>query len=209
MKCKNLFSIAFFVAISLALTINIMAQETHKKVDEAKGLSVGDEAPDFNGVTQFDEEFQLSEALKNGPVVVIFYRGQWCPICNKHLAGLQEDFAKIYNRGANVVAVSPEKSEFLKQTAEKTGADFDLVYDEDYKIARAFDVLFKPDDASIKMYNTKLNANLEEAHSDDSQQLPIPATFIIDQNQKVVWRHFDPDYKKRASVADIVDHIPK
>lgn len=196
------------MAILFAQIFDTMAQETFRSVEEATGLSVGEQAPDFKGVTQFNEEFQLSESLKKGPVVVIFYRGQWCPICNRHLSELQSEFNKIYIKGARVVAVSPERSEFLKQTAEKTYAEFDLVHDKDYRIAEAFDVLFKPDDESIDLYNTRLNANLAEAHSDDSQQLPIPATFIVGQNGKVVWRHFDPDYKNRASAEDILKNIP-
>jgi peroxiredoxin len=59
------------------------------------------------------------------------------------------------------------------------------------------------------MYNTALGANLKSAHSDDSQQLPIPATYIVNTDRTIVWRHFDPDYKKRASVEDIVAHLPK
>jgi peroxiredoxin len=114
----------------------------------------------------------------------------------------------IYAKGASVVAISPEQSEFLKRTAEKTNAEFSLLYDEGYKIANLFDVTFKPDSLTTVMYNTILRANLKETNTDDSQRLPIPATFIIDTNGKIVWRHFDPDYKKRSTVTDIVNNLP-
>ncbi|PJB59866.1 MAG: alkyl hydroperoxide reductase, partial [Bacteroidetes bacterium CG_4_9_14_3_um_filter_41_19] len=132
-----------------------------------------------------------SEALKKGPVVVIFYRGQWCPVCNKHLSHLQDSLQLIYEKGATVIAVSPEQSEFLKRTAEKTHASFSLLYDEGYKISDLFDVTFKPDTMTTIMYNTLLSANLKKANTDDSQRLPIPATFIIGTDGKIVWRHFD------------------
>lgn len=83
-----------------------------------------------------------------------------------------------------------------------------MLFDEGYKISNLFDVTFLPNKATRISYNTALGAKLKEAHSDDSERLPIPATFIIDTDGKIVWRHFDPDYKERASVKDIVDNIP-
>lgn len=186
---------------------NMLAQTIYKPVEEAKGLQIGDKVENFSALDQHDELFTLNEALKKGPVVIIFYRGHWCPVCNKHLSHLQDSLQLIYEKGAAVVAISPEKSEFLKLTAEKSHASFSLLYDEGYKISDTFDVTFLPDSRLRIMYNTMLRANLKSAHSDESQRLPIPATFIIGQDGKIVWRHFDPDYKKRSSVSDIVKNI--
>lgn len=185
----------------------MLAQTIYKPVEEAKGLQIGDKVENFSALDQHDELFTLNEALKKGPVVIIFYRGHWCPVCNKHLSHLQDSLQLIYEKGAAVVAISPEKSEFLKLTAEKSHASFSLLYDEGYKISDTFDVTFLPDSRLRIMYNTMLRANLKNAHSDESQRLPIPATFIIGQDGKIVWRHFDPDYKKRSSVSDIVKNI--
>ncbi|MBN1985173.1 MAG: AhpC/TSA family protein [Prolixibacteraceae bacterium] len=185
-----------------------MEATSYKKVKEAKGLQVGEVAPNFSAVDLHDNVFNLGEALKNGPVVVIFYRGQWCPFCNKHLKTLEQSLDKIYEKGASVVAVSPEKSEFLKRTADKTKASFSLLFDEDYKISEAFNVVFRPTKLERTIYNKILKADLTNAHSDESQQLPIPATFIIGKDGKIAWRHFDPDYKKRSTVDDIVKNIP-
>jgi peroxiredoxin len=182
--------------------------QNYKSAKNLKGLQIGETVKDFTATNLHDEIFDLSEALKEGPLVVIFYRGQWCPICNKHLKTLEDSLQLIYDKGAKVVAISPEKSEFLKKTAEKTNATFNLLYDEDYIISDIFGVTFRPDSISRLMYNTILGANLKGAHSDDSQQLPIPATFIINQDSKIVWRHFDPDYKKRSKVEDILKNIP-
>jgi peroxiredoxin len=139
---------------------------------------------------------------------VIFYRGQWCPICSRHLSILQDSLTYLEDKGVKVVAISPEKQENLKKTEEKTDASFTLLYDEDYKISKMFDVLFRPDEETITVYNERLDANLAEAHSDQSQRLPIPATFIINQEGEVVWRHFDRDYKERASISQIIEHLP-
>ncbi len=192
-----------------AIINSVYSQNMTKNVTDAKGLAVGDSIINFTAKDLNDSLFDLKAALKKGPVVVIFYRGQWCPICNRHLSNLQDSLQLIYDKGAQVVAISPEKSEFLKRTAEKTHASFSLLYDEDYKISQQFDVLFLPDALKRITYNTILNANLKTTQSDDSERLPIPATFIIDTNGKIVWRHFDPDYKKRSTVAEILRNIPE
>lgn len=178
-----------------------------KSVKQAKGLEVGESVTDFSSKDIFDKTHTLSNLIKNGNVVLIFIRGQWCPFCNKHLKALQEQFYQIYDKGASVVVVTPEKSEFIKSTIEKTGAEFTILYDEDYKIAKAFDVLFLPNKMMRVMYNTVLGAKLKESHSDDTEQLPIPATFIISKEMKVKWRHFDPDYKNRSKMENILANL--
>lgn len=176
---------------------------------EPKGLKVGDKVHDFEAKDLHDEKFIFLEELKKGPLVLIFYRGQWCPYCNKHLKQLENELEKIYEAGANVVAVSPEKSDFLKRTATKTNASFRLIHDEGYKISNLFDVTNETRVIERFMVNTMLGAKLKKSNTDDSQRLPIPATFIIDQNQKIVWRHFDSNYKKRSNVLDIIANLPK
>jgi len=197
-------AILFFVLFS----VHCSAQSENKTVKEAKGLPLGANVPDFSATDLHDSTFTLYKALEDGPVVLIFYRGHWCPVCNRHLSQLQDSLQQIYDKGASVVAVSPEKVEFLKQTAEKTDASFRLLYDEGYKIASLFDVKFKPTAGKTLVYNTVLGANLKKNHSDQSQQLPIPATFIISTDRIVVWRHFNPNYKKRSTVRDIVENVP-
>ena len=184
-----------------------MAQ-TYKTVNEAEGIKVGAKAPLFSAKDQHNNTYLLKKALKKGPVVVLFYRGQWCPVCNKHLSQLQDSLQQIYDKGATVVAISPESSEYLKMMAEKTHASFTLLYDKDYTIEDAFDVTFQPEKNIIDLYNSRLNAQLDKSHSDNSNRLPIPATFIINKKGVIVWRQFNPDYKIRASVKDILDNIP-
>ncbi|MBE0663363.1 MAG: AhpC/TSA family protein [Bacteroidales bacterium] len=185
-----------------------MTQNT-RSAKEAKGLEAGVNAPDFIATVINGNNFSLKDALTEGPVVLVFYRGHWCPVCNKHLGVLQDSLQYIQNMGAKVIAISPEKPELLAKTTEKTGADFTILYDEGYRISDAYDVTFTPGGMDRTMYNTFLGANLKEAHSDDSQRLPIPATFVIGQDGKIAWRHFDPDYKKRSTVSEILDALSK
>ncbi len=197
----------FIALILLLITTNINAQIKYKTVNEAMGLKIGDKVNNFSALDLNGELFKLEEALLKGPVVVVFYRGQWCPVCNKHLSHLQDSLLLIYKKGATVVAISPEKPEFLKQTAKKTNASFSLLYDDGYKISDAFDVTFRLNNLTKIIYSSAPGINLKKAHSDESQRLPIPATFIIGQDGKIVWRHFDPDYKQRSSVKEIIEAL--
>jgi len=202
------FPLVLFILLTQFINKTMAQTDQYISAKEAKGLEVGSTAPDWSAKTADGEELQLDKLLAKGPVVMVFYRGQWCPVCNKHLSELEENLQKLTNKGAQVVAISPEKSEFLEKTRDKTNASFSLLHDEDYKIAAAYGVKFRPGSATRIMYNTALGANLKKAHSDDSQQLPIPATYIIDDSKTIVWRHFDPDYKKRASVEEISKNLP-
>lgn len=178
-----------------------------KDVKEVNGLSVGDKVNDFSGTDQNGNNIRLSELLKKGKVIVIFYRGQWCPVCMAHLKKFQDGLMKLKEKGASIVIVTPEKQENIQKTILKTNITVPIVYDENYKIMEQFDVAFVPSKGTKLIYNTVLRANLKKAHSDDSQTLPVPATFIIDTNSMVEWKHFNRDYKKRASVDDILNQL--
>jgi peroxiredoxin len=189
------------------ISITLSAQPTFKTVNEAQGVAIGARIADFTATDAEGKQFQLSQALKAGTVVLLFYRGQWCPVCSRHLSNLQDSLQYIEQLGARVVAVSPEKQENLQKTVKKTGATFTLLYDKDYQICNAFDVTFLPDGKSRAAYNSMLGASLKTAHSDNSQQLPVPATYIIGQDGTVKWRHFDPNYKVRATPREIIQAL--
>ena len=151
-----------------------------KSVKECNGLPVGNTVIEFSGTDHNGNEILLSDLLKKGKVVVVFYRGQWCPICMPHLRKLQEDLKEIEDKGASLIIITPEKQENIKKTILKTSITVPVIYDENYKIMQQFDVAFIPNKGLRFMYNTMLRANLKNAQSDDSQTLPVPATFIID-----------------------------
>jgi peroxiredoxin len=198
-----------FMIVGMAWLMGAVFAQTSgdRPAKDAKGLAVGDMAPLFTALDADDNLFSLRASLDREPAVIIFYRGFWCPVCNKHLRDIQDSLKMIEDSGVRVIAVSPEKPEYLNVMEEKTGADFTLLYDEGYKIADAYDVTFKPGAMTLFTYNIVLGANMKETHSDDSQRLPVPATYLIDNKGRIAWRQFDPDYKKRSSVADILRAI--
>jgi len=190
------------------MSINANAQ-IEKTVDQANGLKIGQKAPVFEAMDASGNEFILKNEIQNQPVVVIFYRGYWCPVCNKHLSQIQDSLQLILEKGVKVVAISPEKPEYLEKMSLKTGAEFTLLYDDNNDIAKAYDVNFKPSSKLLFTYNVILGADMKNTHSDDSQQLPIPATYLINKDGKIVWRQFDRDYHYRASVKEIIKAVDK
>jgi len=178
-----------------------------KTVKECNGLSVGDKVKDFKVTDQNGNSIQLSGLLKKGKVVIVFYRGQWCPICMPHLRKLQKDLKKVENKGASILIITPETQVNIRKTMITTSITIPIIFDKNYRIMEAFDVAFLPGKGLRIMYNTLLRADLKNVQSDDSQTLPVPATFIIDTDSTVKWRHFDRDYKKRSKINDILENL--
>jgi peroxiredoxin len=141
--------------ITLLLSILIFTSlgQDSKKVSETDGIGIGDTISNFSATDQHGELFNLETELEKGPVVVIFYRGQWCPYCNKHLSQIQDSLELIESKGAQIISISPENQEHLLESVEKTGAEFRLLYDDGYVISELFDVLFDPRSSEVKKYN--------------------------------------------------------
>lgn len=185
----------FFLAVS---TVN--AQEA------PEGLFIGSKAPDFKAKDQYGKEVRLKDLLKTGKVVLVFYRGEWCPYCNKELSRLQDSLQFILDKGATLLAVSPEKPENISKTVEKTKATYSVLYDEKLKIMKAYEVEFEVPENTITRYR---NAGIDigKNNGDNGNYLPVPAVYIIDKESTVVYRFFEPDYKKRPSVVEILSHL--
>ncbi|KXX71317.1 peroxiredoxin-like family protein [Flammeovirga sp. SJP92] len=167
------------------------------------GLEVGDNAFLFDGKTQDDKNFDLKKALKKGPVVVNFFRGSWCPYCAKHLINVNDSLSMIEKAGATFVAVTPETQERFAAFASKKGFDFDLVGDPKLDIMNGFQVTFDVNEGYQEMLQ-KYEKDLTKINSIKKASLPVPATFIIGQDGKIIAKHYDPDYKGRMSVKDIL-----
>ena len=167
------------------------------------GLHVNDKAPMFTAKDQNGNTISLSELLQKGPVVLVFYRGEWCPYCNRQLSQLQDSVSYITGKGASLVAVSPEKPENINKTIAKTKAAYPVVSDEGLKIMNSYKVTYTIDSAMVnkyKMYGMDFN----NINGSNGEHLPVPAVYVISKKGIIQFVHFDPDYTKRASVKEIV-----
>ena len=113
------FTIMFVYGITIAQT----------EITYPEGLKVGDKAPDFTLKNADGKKIHLKKKLKEGPLVIVFYRGQWCPFCNKQLSGLNDSLQLIKDKGANLVAISPETQENVSKSVAKTKAVFPVLHD--------------------------------------------------------------------------------
>ena len=170
------------------------------------GLKVGTVAPHFNATDNNGQSFSLKKALKKGDVVIVFYRGQWCPYCNKELSNLNDSLSMIAAKGATVIAVSPETDENVSKTVAKTKARFPVISDKNLTILKAYQVNYTVEGKLLEMY-TKYHLDFSSANGSNGAVLPVPATYIIGKNGIIKYVFFNPDYKVRASVQDLLNHL--
>ena len=170
------------------------------------GLNVNDMAPAFSAADQNAKKISLKSELKKGAVVLVFYRGQWCPYCNKELKQLEDSIGLIKEKGATVLAITPELPENISKTIEKTKASYSILYDEGLKIMNDYKVAFKVDDKTVEKYKG-YGIDFLKVNGDNGANLPVPAVYVVNKKGKIVYRFFDVDYRKRSSIKDILDHL--
>lgn len=174
-----------------------------------QGLAVGTMAPNVTLNLADGTSQKLADLYKDQTVVLFFYRAYWCPVCNKHLSAFANEAASLEAKGVKLIAVTPESYENVLKTRENTGIQFTVVSDKDDSILKAFGVDFKVTDKYQQMIQDHLKASIADTNANGEAVLPVPATYIIDTTGKIVYRQFDPDYKNRASIADILANLPE
>lgn len=168
-----------------------------------RSLAVGAAAPDFSLPDAKGDTVVLSKLLIEGPVVLSFYRGGWCPYCNIQLKTLQNRLGDITAAGGRLVAVSPQTPDNSLSTAEKHGLAFPVLSDVGNAVARSYGLVFTLADDLRPIYDG-WGLDLPAANGDESFELPLPATFVIRTDNTVAWRFADADYTKRAEPDDVV-----
>lgn len=216
-----------FVKISLLLIVHFSlfigqtkAQEEEKEIDYKKfgietedvripkGLEVGTMAPEFQALDQNGKQIELEDLYQKGPVVLIFYRGSWCGVCNRYMKQLEDSIAMIKKTGASVIAITPEMPQNVAKTIEKTKSSLRIISDKNEEIMDAYDVSFVVTEEYEKKVDRLLRVNLIEHNAQDKTQLPVPATYIINQKGEIVYVHFDVNYRNRASIKTILENLP-
>ena len=193
-----------FLFSVLCIITSMVAAQTATVYPE--GLKVGDAAPMFTAKDQNGKIVKLKQALKKGPVVLLFYRGQWCPFCNKQLSHFSDSLQMLIAKGASVLAITPETEENVKKTVEKTKSSFPILEDEGMAIMKMYKVNFAVDGNTIAKYKG-YGIDFDKANGSNGANLPVPATYIIGKDGIVKYVFFNTDYRKRASVQDIIDNL--
>ena len=165
--------------------------------------NVGDKAPGFRLPNVKGGDTTLSELLEGGPVVLSFYRGGWCPFCNLEFKALHDKLPEMQALGATLVGISPEALAVSQQTAQDNALEFEVLSDEGNRVARDYGLVMIVDEA-IRPHYMQWGIDIPTANGDETFELPVPATYVIDQSGIIRAAHVDKDYTKRMEPADIV-----
>jgi len=165
---------------------------------KVKGLKVGDRAPDFVLPNAFGNLISLSDCLKSGPVILKFYRGEWCPVCNLDLREFQQYVNQFNKFNTKIIAISPQKPNDALTITQKNELGFEVLSDSNQEVIMAYNLQFDPG----KDYHQR--RDLSVLNGDGSITLPVPATFVIDKDFRVIASHVEANYTERMSPVEII-----
>lgn len=175
-------------------------------IAQSKELVAGEKAPSFTASNQRGKIVDLSDMLEQGKTVVIFYRGYWCPYCNKQLKDYEDSLQLIKAKGANLVAITPELPAYVQKTIAKTKASFNIISDKDQTIMKSYGVAFTLDEQALSRLQ-RVGVDLKETNGNNSNMLPVPAVFVVNQKGIIEYVYFDPNYRNRLSVKELLTHL--
>lgn len=170
-------------------------------------INVGAQAVDATLPDAQGNQVTLSELWAKGPVVVTWYRGGWCPYCNLQLQAMQGALPAIKAAGGTLVAITPETPDNSLSTSEKNNLEFVVLSDVGNEVAKKYGVVFKLPSKVSPIYKKMID--LSKYNADESDELPLAATYVIDQEGKIRYAFLDADYTKRAEPAEVVEVLNK
>jgi peroxiredoxin len=172
----------------------------------SSAIQVGDTLPAFRLPDALGKEVSSADLLAQGPLLINFYRGEWCPYCNLALRAMQKHFDDFKAKGVTLVAISPELPNQSLTTAEKHDLKFPVLSDVGNKFAEQLGILFVQDDSLRPIYQS-FGYDLKTRNGDDSFAVPIPATLLVDQKGIVRNTFIEPDYSQRLEPSTALEWI--
>lgn len=155
-------------------------------------MLIGETFPDQTLTDLEGNQVSILTLAKEKPIIVIFYRGGWCPYCNTHLSELGKNEAAILDLGYQIIAISPDAAKKLQETADKDELKYRLLSDGTGDFAKAVGIAFKAPEKYGKMLR-------EASDGENAGYLPVPSVFVLDKDGKITFEYINPDYKKRLS----------
>lgn len=180
----------------LSSTIKSATQEHKKSFDPSKAIQVGDKLPAFHLKDATGKEVSSDELLAHGPLLISFYRGEWCPFCNLELRALQKHLPEFKAKGVTLVAISPELPDQSLTTVEKNNLEFTVLSDVGNKLAKKLGILFSQPD-SMRTVFQMAQVDWKSRYGDDSLEVPVPATILVDGTGAVRNTFIDANYHER------------
>lgn len=168
----------------------------------AQAKQLGDQAPDFSLPNATGKSVRLADLLQKGPVILTWYRGGWCPYCNLTLRRLQDELARFQAAGANLLALTPELPDKSLSTQEKHELSFEVLSDLHNVIAKEYGVVFSLTPELAEMYQNAFD--LHGYNGDETNELPLAATYVIDRSGTIRYAFLDAEYRHRAEPEDLL-----
>ena len=186
--------------------LTILKEEVQKLVESdlaAKALKVGEKIPSFTLPNGQGAQIAVQDLLAKGLIVIKFYRGGWCPYCNLELAALQAVLPEIKASGASLIAITPETPDNSVTTAEKNDLSFEILSDQGNAVAKQFGLEFVIPEKLRPIYEA-FGLDIPAFNGDASFTLPLPATYVVGIDGKVIYQFADADYSRRAEPNDLL-----
>lgn len=166
----------------------------------------GDVMPTFVLPDETGRLVNLKDLLTQGPAVVTFHRGHWCPYCRISISTLVKAQPRIEALGARMVAIVPDREQFAAEMREDCNVNFPILSDMDNGYAMSLNLAIWVGN-EMQEYMSKIGRMLPQYQGNDSWVLPIPATFVIGKDGRIRSRFVDPDYRKRMAIEDLIDAL--
>lgn len=177
--------------------------------DAAKtALKTGAKMPSFSLSDANGKFVNSADLLKKGNLVVVFYRGAWCPYCNVYLKKLQENLSNIKAQGANIVAISVENPDKSLSVTQKNKVEFTVLSDKHLDVARQFGIVYQLSPDTNEKYKG-YGIDLVKQNGTETPDLPLSATYIVKQNGEIAYAYLEPNYTKRAEPSVIIETLAK
>jgi peroxiredoxin len=180
--------------------INDIMQKSAQRISSenigGNALEKGDKIPDATLINATGKSIKFYDYLKKGPLIISFYRGSWCPYCNIELRAYKEILPQIKENGANFIAISPDSPDNSLSLIEKQELAFEVCSDIDNIFAKKIGLVFRVDDDLLGVYHT-FGIDLDKAQGNTKKEIPIPATYVIDEKGVVLLAYVNTDYTKR------------
>ncbi len=171
-------------------------------------LKAGDPIPDFMLPNAEGVLVSSAQLIADGPLVLSFYRGVWCPYCSGELNALADAAPALRAAGANVAAITPEVGGVALKTKNERNLRFEILCDVDNGVAMEFGLMFRiPED--IQASYLKFNVNLPKIYGNNGWMIPIPATYVVARDGIIAYGYVNPDYRDRCDPASMVDIVAK
>jgi peroxiredoxin len=171
-----------------------------------RSLKIGDPAPAFELPDGDGMLWRSEDLLRGGPLVIIFYRGRWCAYCNAQLSALQEIHPKLAETGASLVAISPQTQKHSYMTRDMHKLRFPVLSDQGNQVARKFGLVYRLSPEMQAMYES-IMTKLPGYNGDQSWELPLAATYLVQPGGKISYACVDADWRKRPEPEEILQIV--